>query len=97
MTRKNIYIAALLALGLSLTGCSFLDSQVPQGVLTPDQIKDPKYIDDVIISAYAGLVSIEDMNSSFSLWNYDTRSGASYVGGSNLSVLVARVAVCGPA
>lgn len=85
MTRKNIYIAALLALGLSLTGCSFLDSQVPQGVLTPDQIKDPKYIDDVIISAYAGLVSIEDMNSSFSLWNYDTRSDDSYVGGSNFS------------
>lgn len=85
MKRKNIYIAALLALGLSLTGCSFLDSQVPQGVLTPDQIKDPKYIDDVIISAYAGLVSIEDMNSSFSLWNYDTRSDDSYVGGSNFS------------
>lgn len=85
MKRKNIYIAALLALGLSLTGCSFLDSQVPQGVLTPDQIKDPKYIDDVIISAYAGLVSIEDMNSSFSLWNYDTRSDDAYVGGSNFS------------
>lgn len=85
MTRKNIYIATLLALGLSLTGCSFLDSQVPQGVLTPDQIKDPKYIDDVIISAYAGLVSIEDMNSSFSLWNYDTRSDDAYVGGSNFS------------
>ena len=57
----------------------------PQATLTQDEVKDPKYIDDVLISAYAGLLSIEDMNASFSLWNYDTRSDDAYVGGSDFS------------
>ena len=66
--------------------CSdFLDEQVPQATLTQDEVKKPEYIDNVLISAYAGLLSIEDMNSSFSLWNYDTRSDDAYVGGSNPS------------
>jgi len=67
-------------------GCSdFLEEQVPQATLTQDEVKKPEYIDNVLISAYAGLLSIEDMNSSFSLWNYDTRSDDAYVGGSNPS------------
>ena len=73
---------------LPLTFCScsnFLDEQVPQATLTQDEVKKPEYIDNVLISAYAGLLSIEDMNSSFSLWNYDTRSDDAYVGGSNPS------------
>ena len=66
--------------------CSdFLEEQVPQATLTQDEVKDPEYIDNVIVSAYAGLVSIEDMNASFSLWNYDTRSDDAYVGGSDFS------------
>ena len=66
--------------------CSdFLEEQVPQATLTQDEVKDTKYIDNVIISAYAGLVSIEDMNASFSLWNYDTRSDDAYVGGADAS------------
>ena len=65
------YLFALLP----LTSCSdFLEEQVPQATLTQDEVKKPEYIDNVLISAYAGLLSIEDMNSSFSLWNYDTRS-----------------------
>ena len=64
---------------------SFLEEQVPQATLTQDEVKNPEYIDNVLISAYAGLVSIEDMNSSFSLWNYDTRSDDAYVGGSSYS------------
>ena len=73
---------------LPLTFCScsnFLDEQVPQATLTQDEVKKPEYIDNVLISAYAGLVSIEDMNASFSLWNYDTRSDDAYVGGSDFS------------
>ena len=71
---------------LPLTSCSdFLEEQVPQATLTQDEVKDPKYIDNVIISAYAGLVTIEDMNASFSLWNYDTRSDDAYVGGASFS------------
>ena len=75
------YLFALLP----LTSCSdFLEEQVPQATLTQDEVKKPEYIDNVLISAYAGLLSIEDMNSSFSLWNY-TRSDDAYVGGSNPS------------
>ncbi len=69
-----------------LTACSdFLEEQVPQATLTQDEVKQPEYIDNVLISAYAGLLSIEDMNASFSLWNYDTRSDDAYVGGSSFS------------
>ena len=58
---------------------------MPQATLTQDEVKKPEYIDNVLISAYAGLVTIEDMNASFSLWNYDTRSDDAYVGGSDFS------------
>ena len=69
-----------------LWSCSdFLDEQVPQATLTQDEVKNPEYIDNVLISAYAGLLSIEDMNSSFSLWNYDVRSDDAYVGGADFS------------
>ena len=79
------YICALCAI-CGLTACSdFLDEQVPQATLTQDEVKKPEYIDNVLISAYAGLLSIEDMNSSFSLWNYDTRSDDAYVGGADFS------------
>ena len=70
---------------LFMSCSSFLEEQVPQATLTQDEVKDPKYIDDVLTSAYAGLVAIEDMNSSFSLWNYDTRSDDAYVGGASFS------------
>ena len=84
MKTKIFYIICAAAIGLS--SCSdFLDEQVPQATLTQDEVKDPKYIDNVLISAYAGLVTIEDMNASFSLWNYDTRSDDAYVGGSDFS------------
>ena len=62
---------------------SFLEEQVPQATLTQDEVKNPEYIDNVLTSAYAGLLSIEDMNSSFSLWNYDVRSDDAYVGGAS--------------
>ena len=72
--------------GILFSSCSnFLDEQVPQATLTQDEVKSPEYIDNVLISAYAGLLSIEDMNASFSLWNYDTRSDDAYVGGSDFS------------
>ena len=84
---KTIYsfICALCVI-CGLTACSdFLDEQKPQATLTQDEVKKPEYIDNVLISAYAGLVTIEDMNASFSLWNYDTRSDDAYVGGSDFS------------
>ena len=84
---KTTYrIFCVICICFGLMGCSdFLEEQVPQATLTQDEVKKPEYIDNVLISAYAGLLSIEDMNSSFSLWNYDTRSDDAYVGGSNPS------------
>ena len=79
------YICAICAI-CSLTACSkFLEEQVPQATLIQDEVKNPEYIDNVLITAYAGLLSIEDMNASFSLWNYDTRSDDAYVGGAEFS------------
>ena len=79
------YICALCAI-CGLTACSdFLEEQKPQATLIQDEIKNPQYIDNVLITAYAGLVTIEDMNASFSLWNYDTRSDDAYVGGAEFS------------
>ena len=84
---KNIKTRLIsLSFSVALSSCSkFLEEQVPQASLTQDEVKDPKYIDNVLISAYAGLLSIEDMNASFSLWNYDTRSDDAYVGGAEFS------------
>ena len=84
---KTTYrILCALCAFCGLVSCSdFLEEQVPQATLTQDEIKSPEYVDNVLISAYAGLLSIEDMNASFSLWNYDTRSDDAYVGGSDFS------------
>ncbi|MDE5882132.1 MAG: RagB/SusD family nutrient uptake outer membrane protein [Muribaculaceae bacterium] len=79
--KKLIYLAASMLL-VGLTGCNdFLDAQKPQGTLDDTQVLNPKYVDNLVISAYAGLISIEDINSSFSMWNYDVRSDDAYKGG----------------
>jgi len=84
---KTTYrLFSAISIIFAMTSCSdFLEEQVPQATLTQDEVKNAEYIDNVLISAYAGLVSIEDMNASFSLWNYDTRSDDAYVGGSDFS------------
>lgn len=62
--------------------CSdFLDEQVPQGTIDNEQLQNPEYVDNLVISAYAIWISAEDINSSFSLWNYDVRSDDAYKGG----------------
>jgi len=81
-----LFATSFMLNSLLLVSCSdFLEEQVPQATLTQDEVKQDKYIDNLLISAYAGLVSIEDMNASFSLWNYDTRSDDAYVGGAEFS------------
>lgn len=62
---KTTYrIFCVICICFGLMGCSdFLEEQVPQATLTQDEVKKPEYIDNVLISAYAGLLSIEDMNS----------------------------------
>lgn len=79
--KKFIYTAVTL-LTLGFASCSdFLDDQKPQGTLDDEQVMNPEYVDNLIISAYAGWISIEDINSSFSMWNYDVRSDDAYKGG----------------
>ena len=68
---------------LMLSSCSdFLDEQVPQGTLSDEQVNTPAYVDKQVTAAYAIFVTAEDINASFSLWNYDVRSDDAYKGGS---------------
>ena len=84
--RKAIYtVLAILALA-GTTSCSdFLDDQKPQGILDDDQVKDPSNVDNLVISAYAIFTTAEDINSSFSMWNFDVRSDDAYKGGNGTS------------
>jgi hypothetical protein len=84
--KKLIYraltAASLLLPAVIATGCNdFLDEQNPQGTLDEDQVKNPEYVDNMVISAYAIWISAEDINSSFSMWNFDVRSDDAYKGG----------------
>ena len=66
----------------TFTACNdFLNQDVPQGTLSGVQVNDPLYIDNICISAYAIFISAEDVNSSFSMWNFDVRSDDAYKGG----------------
>ena len=68
------------------TSCSdFLEEQKPQGVLDNNQVKDPSNVDNLVISAYAIFTTAEDINSSFSMWNFDVRSDDAYKGGNGTS------------
>ena len=83
--KKLIYICTAL-MTLVLGSCSdFLDKQTPQGTLSDKQVKESKYVDNLVISAYAVWISAEDINSSFSMWNFDVRSDDAYKGGNGTS------------
>ena len=80
----NYILAA--SLGIMAASCSdFLDEQVPQGTLDENQVKDPSLVESTVISAYAGFTQGEDINGSFSMWNYDVRSDDAYKGGSSVN------------
>lgn len=82
MNKINKYILAA-SLGLLTASCSdFLDEQVPQGTLSDEQVNTPAYADKQVTAAYAVFATAEDINASFSLWNYDVRSDDAYKGGS---------------
>ena len=68
------------------TSCNaFLDQDVPQAILSEEQVSNPQYVDNLVISAYAIFISAEDINSSFSMWNFDVRSDDAYKGGNGTS------------
>lgn len=84
---KKILYSVLTILALvGTTSCSdFLDDQKPQGVLDSDMVKEPSNVDNLVISAYAVFTTAEDVNSSFSMWNFDVRSDDAYKGGNGTS------------
>lgn len=84
---KKILYSVLTVLALvGMTSCSdFLDDQKPQGVLDSDMVKEPSNVDNLVISAYAVFTTAEDVNSSFSMWNFDVRSDDAYKGGNGTS------------
>lgn len=84
---KKILYSVLTVLALvGTTSCSdFLDDQKPQGVLDSDVVKEPSNVDNLVISAYAVFTTAEDINSSFSMWNFDVRSDDAYKGGNGTS------------
>ena len=80
------FIICHLSFSVVLTSCSdFLDEHTPQGTLSDEQVKSPENAENMVISAYAIFTSAEDINSSFSMWNFDVRSDAAYKGGSGTS------------
>ena len=84
---KKILYSVLTVLALvGTTSCSdFLDDQKPQGVLDSYMVKEPSNVDNLVISAYAVFTTAEDVNSSFSMWNFDVRSDDAYKGGNGTS------------
>lgn len=81
--KKYIYAVLLTIL---LGSCSdFLDDQKPQGTLSDEEVTKSGYVDNLVISAYAVWISAEDINSSFSMWNFDVRSDDAYKGGNGTS------------
>lgn len=85
MKKRKLYISLLLAASLlTTTGCTdFLDRNL-QGSLTQEEITTPEYVDNLVIAAYAYMVTGQDMNAPFSLWPYgNVRSDDAYKGGLN--------------
>lgn len=79
---KYLNILAAIAVSLTFASCTkFLDDQIPQGTMSDAQLMDPQYVENMVISAYAIWISAEDINSSFSMWNFDVRSDDAYKGG----------------
>ena len=68
------------------TSCDdFLDEHKPQATLSDEQVKSPENAEAMAISADAIFTSAEDINSSFSMWNFDVRSDDAYKGGNGTS------------
>jgi len=80
----NILFSALLVCGLA--SCTkFLEEHVPQATLSDEQAKSPENAEAMVVSAYAIFTTAEDINSSFSMWNFDVRSDDAYKGGNDSS------------
>ena len=86
MKRQAFLILSFFNFLILLCSCSdFLDEHTPQGTLSDEQVKSPENAEAMVVSAYAIFTTAEDINSSFSMWNFDVRSDDAYKGGSGTS------------
>lgn len=84
--KKLFYIICAFCVIYGLTACSdLLDEHKPQGTLSDEEVKLPENAEGMVVSAYAIFTTAEDINSSFSMWNFDVRSDDAYKGGSGTS------------
>ena len=68
---KKLIYTAVLGLSLMCGSCTdFLEDQLPQGTISDEQLKNPAYIDNLVISAYAVWITAEDINSSCGTMTY---------------------------
>ena len=85
---ENAYVRVIVNNSATtlFTSCDdFLDEHKPQATLSDEQVKSPENAEAMAISAYAIFTSAEDINSSFSMWNFDVRSDDAYKGGNGTS------------
>lgn len=80
--KKNLLYIAVLSVALLASSCDDFLDRTPQGTLSKEEATSPEYVDNLVIAAYAIWASGDDMNASFTLWNYDVRSDDVYKGGS---------------
>ena len=84
--KKLLYIICAVSMACTFTACDkILDEHTPQGTLSDEQAKTPENAEAMVVSAYAIFTTAEDINSSFSMWNFDVRSDDAYKGGSGTS------------
>ena len=84
--KKIFNIIYALSVVCSFASCSdFLDEHIPQGTLSEEQVKSTENAEAMVVSAYAIFTTAEDINSSFSMWNFDVRSDDAYKGGNGTS------------
>ena len=85
-TIKNLLLCVSCGIAATLTSYSdFLDEHTPQATLSDEQVKSPENAEAMVVSAYAIFTTAEDINSSFSMWNFDVRSDDAYKGGNGTS------------
>ncbi|MCD8292730.1 MAG: RagB/SusD family nutrient uptake outer membrane protein [Prevotellaceae bacterium] len=84
-TKNTILFLGVACLCGMLAACSdFLDASKPNGILSQDEVSTVDNIDNMVIAAYAYMVTGEEMNSSFQLWQLgNIRSDDAYKGGAN--------------
>lgn len=77
--KQNFFIVIIAC--CAFTACSHFLEEVPQGVISGDQLNTPDNVEKMVIAAYSELGN-EQIHTSYSLWPWGSmRSGDAYKGG----------------